>query len=162
MSKHSVFRHWQNHVTPQQRAALAMGPLGPMELAASVTEESQCLLDHHKVTRASLYHALKAAQELNDFKGIALLTARLTSVNEAIGRLTGQVMSSPFIQNNNLTLVMGTPEVKRFLDELGEQLEPFPDAHRAVVRWLEGKEAQILDAAQAAQQAARPALEHRP
>jgi hypothetical protein len=157
MSKHSVSRHWLNHVSDKQRAALAMGPMGPMELAARVCEESQSILDHHKVTRATLYTAIKACQEVGDAKGIALLAARLTSVNEAIGRLTGQIAASPFIQNN-LTLVMGTPEVRRFLDELGEQLAPYPDAHRAIVQWLETKEAAIIDAAQQTM----PALEHRP
>jgi hypothetical protein len=160
MSKHCVSRHWLNHVTGKQRAALAMGPVGPMELAARVAEESQSILDHHKVTRATLYTAIKACQEAGDAKGIALLTGRLTSVNEAIGRLTGQIAASPFIQNNNLTLVMGTPEVRNFLDELSEQLEPFPEAHRAVIHWLETKEAAMLNAAQAAQEAALPALEH--
>src|SRR5580658_3398974 len=45
LSKDSVHRHWKNHVTEERRAALIMGPVQRMSLAAQVAEESESVLE---------------------------------------------------------------------------------------------------------------------
>ena len=49
----SLRHHWMNHVSPERRAKLVMGPVQRQALAARVSEESESVLDHFKAARTT-------------------------------------------------------------------------------------------------------------
>ncbi len=156
LSRYAIHRHWHAHVTPERKAQLVMGPVQRQTLAAQVAEESTSVLDHYRAIRAGLYTFFNAALEAGDRMTGIQAGAKLKDVNDSIARVTGELASSPLVQQNSLTIVMQSPQVQAFLQELADTLAPFPDAARAVVGWLEAKEASAIEAA------ALPALEHQP
>ena len=154
LSEDSVQRHWTRHIDDERRARLIVGPVAREALASQVAEESSSVLDHYRAIRAGLYTLYDAAVSAHDRSGGALIAGRLIEVNNAVAKLTGELAQSPLIQHNHLNVFLQNPETQRFLQELAQQLKPFPDALRAVVAWLESREAQVLRAVE------RPALEH--
>lgn len=144
MSHDSVSRHMMNHLSHERRATLLMGPVQRQMLAAQVAEESSSVLDHHKATRAGLYRLYDAAITAGDAHSGAMLAARLTSVNNAISRLTGELASSPLIEihnNNNAVVFASDPGFARFQSDLIRVLSRFPEARAAVIREFERLEA---------------------
>jgi hypothetical protein len=154
LSKDSIHRHWHGHVTEERKAALLLGPVQVQALAAKVAEESESVIDHHKAVRAGLYQFLTAALEAGDRTSGAMLSGRLTEVNNAIARITGELASSPLVQNNSLTVIMQSEQMQGLLDEIVDVLAPWPEALEALGAWL--------DARQSPQPAELPALEHAP
>jgi hypothetical protein len=73
LSRHAVDRHWANHVSPERRAALAIGPLEREALASRVAEDSE-----------------------------SVLLGRLNENLNSIARLTGELSNSPLIQHNTV------------------------------------------------------------
>jgi hypothetical protein len=170
LSKDSVHRHWRNHIPEERRAALILGPAQRQALSAQVAEESASVLDHYRAIRAGLYTFFTAALEAGDRMTGAHVGGKLKDVNDSIAKLTGELSQSPLVQHNTLQVVMGNPQVQGFLQELACELKPYPDALGAVVRWLEAREACLLEAAEASVPAAAVstprapslALEHAP
>ncbi len=113
------------------------------------------MLDHHRATRAGLYSIYTAAVEAGDGVTVASVAGRLTEVNSAIARITGEIASSPLVQHNTLNVMMGSPEVQRFLADILHQLKLYPDARRALHSWLEARETEAAGRP-------LPALEHKP
>src|SRR5580704_6758925 len=62
----AIGRHWLNHVTDERKAALAVGPVERVALAAQVCEESASVIDHHRAVRAGLYQLYDAALSAHD------------------------------------------------------------------------------------------------
>ena len=151
--KHSdgVARHWRNHVSDERKATLALGPVQSAALAARVAEESESVLDQHRAVRAGLWQAYAVAVEAGDALNVASLAARLTDSINATARITGEIASSPLVQNNTQINITSTPEFARFQADLIRALARYPDAARAVAA-----EFARMDGAPA-----RPALEHR-
>jgi len=150
MSSDALHRHWKNHVSPERRAALIMGPTQRMALAAAVAEEAESVLDHHRAVRAGLYQRYAAALEAGDNNAVGLLAGRLTDINNSISRLTGELASSPLIQHNTVN-VYGSPEFARFRADLVRAVAPYPEVRQHVLRVFERLEAPA---------AQLPALEH--
>lgn len=158
INPHALRRHFLNHVSDERRVALIAGPVQLQALAAKVLEESESVLDHHRANRAGIYQMYCAALEAGDRVTGVQIARALKEVDDSIARLTGQLLASPLVQQNNLTVIMESPEVRTFMRELADQLAPFPDAARHVIAWFETKEARTLEA----EKRARPALEHQP
>ena len=133
MSQDALQRHWKNHVTAERKANFLIGPVQRQALAAQVAEESASVLDHHKAVRAGLYRLYDAAIEGGDRTGGALVAGRLTDVNNAIAKITGELASSPLVSHvhNNLTISNQVTDV--VMPVLMRALEPFPEARRAVI-----------------------------
>lgn len=130
----SISNHWHQHVDEERKAALLLGPVQKMNLAAQVAEESSSVLDHLKVIRAGLYSLFAASVSAGDRTGGALLAGRLTRVNEAIGRVTGQLANSPLIQLNQTNVAFThDPGYARLQAQLIRVLSRFPDARAAVI-----------------------------
>jgi hypothetical protein len=140
MSPDALTRHWRNHVSAERRAALIMGPVQRTALAARVAEESESVLDHHRVVRAGLYQRYGAALDAGDNMAVGLLAGRLTEINNAISRLTGELANSPLIQNNTVNFFM-SPEFATFQADLIRVLSRFPDAYEAVLAEFDRLEA---------------------
>jgi len=158
LSKDTVHRHWHSHVDTERRSMLIFGPAERQSLAAQIAEESSSVIDHYRAIRAGLYRFFTTALKAGDAQNGIQAGAKLKDINDSIAKLTGELASSPLVQNNTLNVVMESPQVQTFLQELAGQLKPYPDALRAVVGWLEARESKVLDTV--SRPDARPALEH--
>jgi hypothetical protein len=153
LSHYSIGRHWK-HTPEERKVALAIGPVKQAALAARACEESESVLDGLKAVRAGLWQVYCNAVEASDKTGTALLAGRLNENYNSIARLTGQIMSSPMIQNNtiinnNSLSVRENAEYEALQARILHVLESHPDALRAVIAELERANNQAL-----------PALEH--
>ncbi len=153
----AVRRHWAHHVSASRKGALALGPVQREALAARVAEESEAVIDHHRAVRAGLYELYNAALEAGDRTGGSMIAGRLIEVNGAIARITGQLATSPLIQNNTVNFY-GSPEFAQFQADLVRVLCRFPDAREAVLAEFERLETAATDTPPAD----RAALEHQP
>jgi len=152
ISRHALARHWHGHVTDERRAALTMGPVKQITLAAQVSEEAESVIDHYRAVRAGLYRVFDSALEAGDRNGAALVAGRLLTCLDSMARLTGQLATSPLVQNNTVNFYL-LPEFAGFQADLIRALSRFPDARAAVLAEFERLEA-------AAPSARLPALEH--
>jgi transposase-like protein len=153
ISRHVLSRHWSNHVSGARRAALVLGPVKQITLAAQVSEEAESVIDHYRAVRAGLYRLYDAALEAGDRNGGALVAGRLLTCLDSMARLTGQLATSPLIQNNVQNNFYLLPEFASFQADLIRALSKFPEARAAVLAEFERLEAPPLPTQQ-------PALEH--
>lgn len=153
MSRDALNRHWRAHVDADRRSVLSMGPVKKITLAAHISEEAESVIDHYRAVRAGLYRFFDAALEAGDRNGGALVAGRLLSCLDSMGRLTGQLATSPLVQNTTVNFYM-LPEFSRFQADLIRVLSRFPEAREAVITEFERLES-------APSPASLPALEHR-
>jgi len=153
LSEDSVQRHWTRHIDDERRARLVVGPVAMEALAARLAEESESILDHHRVVRAGLYERYSACLAAGDSSGVALLAGRLTEINNAISKLTGELANSPLVQNNTVNNFYAQPEFLSFQDSIVRVLSRFPEAYAAVLAEFERLEAAVP--------VELPALEHK-
>jgi hypothetical protein len=144
-SRHVLARHWRSHVSDARRAALALGPVKQITLAAQVSEEAESVIDHYRAVRAGLYRLYDAALEAGDRNGGALVAGRLLSCLDSMARLTGELATSPLIQNNMQVNFYLLPEFAHFQADLIRVLSRFPEARAAVIREFERLEAPALE-----------------
>jgi transposase-like protein len=144
----AVRRHWLQHVTPERRAALAVGPVQQMSLRAQLSEEAESVIDHYRAVRAGLYQLYTSAVEAGDRNGGALVAGRLLTCLDSMARLTGQLATSPLVQNT--TNIFLHPAVTRVEAIIVGALADYPDARAAVIRALRAAEASEEPAAPAA------------
>lgn len=152
VSRHALSRHWEHHVSQERRAALVLGPVKQFSLAAQVSEEAESVIDHFRAVRAGLYRLYDAALEAGDRNGGALVAGRLLTCLDSMARLTGELATSPLIQNNTQLNFYLSPEFASFQADLIRALSRFPEARAAVLQEFER-----LEAVAPAQ---LPALEH--
>jgi hypothetical protein len=133
----SLWRHWQNHVSPQRRATLLAGPMKLSELVDVAADEGKSVLDHLKVLRAVVYDALVAASEAGDRNGISSLAARALEILQELGRASGElirVSSGMHVQQNNF--FFSSPAFRQLETGLLEALRKHPEARADVIRML--------------------------
>jgi hypothetical protein len=133
-----ICRHWRLHVDVSRKATLAMGPVPRQALAARVAEENQSVLENLRYARAGLWQLYSAALTAGDRTGGALLAGRLHENLRDVARLTGELASSPLIQNNTINL-HESPAMAAALDSIIELIRAalevnYPDALAAVLR----------------------------
>jgi hypothetical protein len=137
VSKDSVWRHWTRHVSPERRATLLMGPVQKHALAAQIAEENTSVLDNLRIVRAGLYRQYDNAIEAGDRTAGALLAGKLHQNLQITARITGELASSPLVQINNqqnVSMMMESPEFSAFQAQLIAVLRDFPEARLAVIR----------------------------
>jgi hypothetical protein len=150
---HAVYRHWQNHVDPERKANLVLGPVQRQALAARVAEENTSVIDQYRIVRSGLYQLYDAAITAADGSIGAMLAGRLHENLSNVARLTGQLATSPLILNQTNNFFFNDPRFADFQARLIRILSRFPDACSAVIAEFESLEPSP---------AAMPALEHRP
>ena len=148
LKRDAVYRHMIRHVDAETKAAIVADiPLS--ELAERATAEGHSLIDYFQITRSIAMSAMQRAAAVNDHTGTAALAKRVIEVNQAIGRLTGELLNSAPVRNyTNNTIIMGGPAMSQLETMLLEVLGPFPDALRAVVnglRALDGPTTPMID-----------------
>jgi hypothetical protein len=153
LTHHALGRHWRAHVSEERKASMVLGPVQRMNLSAQLSEESASAIDHYRATRAGLYRLFDAALEAGDRTGGAMVAGRLLNCLDSMARLTGELASSPLIQNNTqVNNFYLEPAFASFQADLIRALSRFPEARAAVLKEFERLEA--------AAPAPRPALEH--
>ncbi len=157
LSHDAVARHWKRHCPEEIREALkpsARAIVARLELGAQVAEEGVSTLEHLRSARALLWQLLTEERAAGHTSLAVMAATQYTKVCSLIARITGEWAESPLITQNNLTVITQSPQVQEFLQGLMAELAAFPDAARAIVRWLEAQEADALEAV------ALPAPEH--
>jgi len=149
VSKDSIHRHWHGHVSPERRTQLIMGPVPRQALAAQVAEENTCVLDNLRIVRSGLYKQYDAALEAGDRTTGALLAGKLHQNLQITARITGELASSPLVQINNnqqnVAMLMESPDFTAFQARLIAVLRDFPEARFAVLREFERLESSSVE-----------------
>ena len=136
VSKDSCWRHVQNHLPSERRAALVAGPLRLSELADKANAENVALVDYIALVRAALLSRFLAANEADDRQGTGLLAGRLTEVLRLQAQVTGELSNATAGITNN-TLILNSPFVADLQSMLLRTLAPHPEARAAVIQGLE-------------------------
>ncbi|MGO9036431.1 MAG: hypothetical protein ACLPV2_04795 [Steroidobacteraceae bacterium] len=141
ISKDSIHRHWHGHVTMERRAMLVMGPVPRQALAAQIAEENTSVLDNLRIVRAGLYKQYDAALEAGDRTVGALLAGKLHQNLQITAKITGELASSPLVSitnnQNNVSMLVESPEFSAFQARLIGALRNFPEARAAVIKEFE-------------------------
>jgi hypothetical protein len=145
MSKDSVHRHWRDHVPQERRAALIMGPVPRQALAAQVCEENTSVLDNLRIVRSGLWNQYDQALAAGDRFGVAILAGKLHNNLQITAKITGELASSPLVSitNNqqNVSMLMESPDFAAFQTRLVAVLRDYPEARIAVLAEFERLEA---------------------
>lgn len=150
LTHHSVGRHMQAHVSEEKRASMLLGPVKLATLASRAAEESESVIDHLRALRSGLWQMFDVSLDAGDRSGGALVAGRLLECLTQIAKLTGQLLSSPTIQNNMTINNNFGAEFEQFKVDLIRVLQKHPQALTDVIREFERLDAEAL-----------PALEHR-
>ena len=98
LSRDSIFRHMRAHVSEDLRAEyLAAVPL--KELAEKAAAEGISVLQYLSIVRSTLMNQFQLAASVNDRHGTSALAGRLNETLRKIGRITGELMRTPAVQN---------------------------------------------------------------
>jgi hypothetical protein len=135
VSRDSVHRHWNLHVTPQMKASYLCGPAQLLQLGEKAAEEGDSVIDHLRMIRTVLTGQLAAMTEAGDGRGAAYVAGRLTSTLETIARITGEMgeLARSTININGNVAIMNSPQFATLQATMLRALAPFPDARSAVV-----------------------------
>jgi hypothetical protein len=136
VSRDSIFRHQRDHVDADLKASyIAETPI--RDLAEAAASEGVSVLEYLSIVRAVLLQQFQLAASCNDRNGTAVLAGRLTEVLREIGRLTGEILRAPAVQNvtNSVTFV-NSPDFVNIQQMLIKRLAGYPEAMAAVVEGL--------------------------
>jgi len=132
LSIDSLFRHRQNHLPPQLRASLIVGPDLDIDLDKLRETESQSLLANLVNLRGRLFSSLDVAEECGDGNMLARVAGQLHNNLEITGKLLGSLSSG----HSSVTNVLIQPQYVTMRVELVRALAPFPEARTAVAAVL--------------------------
>jgi hypothetical protein len=128
----ALLRHRKNHLPPQLRAALLIGPDLDIDLDKLRETESQSLLAHLVALRGRLFQILDVAEEGGDGNMLSRIAGQLHNNLEITGKLLGDLTSG----HTTVTNVLIQPQYISMRVELVNALRPFPEAARAVAAVL--------------------------
>jgi hypothetical protein len=157
VSRDSIHRHWTSHVGDDLKAQyLLETPL--KDLAARASEEGVGLIEYFAVIRAALMQQFQLAVSCNDRNGAAILAGRLNEILNSLGKLTGEILKAPAVQNvtNTVNNFIASPLFMDLQQMLIRRLANHPEAMAEVVAGL-----RELEARSAPQPMAPLTIEHR-
>jgi len=138
VSHYALRRHWITHIPDDRRAVLVLGgqTLASREgLAAEVAEQSQSIIDNLRAEAAILWRHL--LREDTGTKA-AMVAAALTKCYSLLGHFTGELSKSPLISHQHVHLTFHEqPQFVEFIEQIGQILDPYPEARVAVFRAVE-------------------------
>jgi hypothetical protein len=148
LSRDSIRRHWQNHVSPVRRAELIGGPERLADLAARAAAEGRSLLDYVSVLCSELMALFLHTKEHGSPYDTASVAGRLTAAIDLRARLTGELRAAGVTVNvaNSMNagpmVVLNDPQIIKMQSAIIRSLAPFPEARGAVIAALRDLEAQ--------------------
>ena len=138
--KHDALRRHWDAVSGDRKNYLRVGrQLSRDALAAATAEEKVSALDHLRIVRAGLHKLFQHAVEVNDHGGAASLAAALDRNIMHGAQLAGEWQPGPTVQNN--VAIFDVPGVASALTGIARVLAPFPEARRAVMAFLQSRNA---------------------
>ena len=154
ISRDALHRHMHKHV-PEDVRLQYITEVPIKELAQRAANEGVGLLDYFAIMRGVLLQQFQLAASVNDKNGTAVLAGRLTEVLREIGKITGELMRSPAVQNiTNTVNFINSPIFTDLQTMLIRRLAGHPDAMAAVVEGLRELESR------SAPRPAAPLIEH--
>jgi hypothetical protein len=157
ISRDALHRHMHRHVPEDLRLQYLTFDVPVSELAARAADAGVSLLDYFSIVRGVLLQQFQMAAAVGDRNGTAVLAGRLTEVLREIGKLTGEILKSPMVQNiNNSISIMNSPIFVDLQQMLIRRLAGHPEAMAAVVEGL-----RELETRSAPHQAPPLTIEHR-
>lgn len=143
LSKESIFRHRNRHLTPQLRAALlkAVRP-SEIDLEQLKHSESEGLLQHLVAQRARLYALSDQAEGVGDIRAAAAVQGRLISNLELTAKLLGELRTA---SATVVTNILVSEEYHTLRSALILALKPYTEARQAVARVLQSIEAKAAE-----------------
>src|SRR5258708_6350721 len=151
----AVPRHMHKHVSPDVLNQYRIdAPIG--ELAAKAAGEGVSLLGYFSIVRGVLLQQFQLAASVNDKNGTAVLAGRLTEVLREIGRLSGEILSTPGVMNvSNTVNFVNSPVFVALQQMWVRRLAGHPAALAAVIEGL-----RELESRSAPRPIAGPMIEH--
>jgi hypothetical protein len=141
----ALYRHRVNHLPPQLRASLIVGPDLDVDLDVLRETESQSLLVHLVALRGRLFSALDVGEEHGDANMVSRVAGQLHNNLELTGKLLGDLSSG----HTSVTNVLIMPQYVELRVSLVNALRPYPEAARAVAAVLHTIEGKAADAIKA-------------
>ena len=136
--KHDALRrHWEGVSTDRKNYLRVGRQLSQEALAAATAEEKVSTIDHLRIVRAGLHKLFQHAVEVNDHGGGASLAAALDRNIMHGAQLAGEWQPGPSVQNN--VAIFNIPGVASTMAGIARALAPYPEARRAVMEFLKGK-----------------------
>lgn len=130
VSKDAAFRHAQNHLPPELKAALALKLVRKEgDVRAVLLEEGSNAVEALRAVRGPLFGMFLAAVDVNDTRAAAALSGRIVETISLGARLTGELMPAAGTTIQNIVV---SADYIRLRSDLLAALRPFPEAARAV------------------------------
>jgi hypothetical protein len=123
VKRDAIWRHSENHMSMEEKAALLIGPAKLHDLAEACAAEATDLRDYYGIVRSVLFGQLMKLAKANDASGVAVIAARITHVLRDIGKMTGELStltSSTVINFHSNTMVLNSA--------------PFTDLQQGLIR----------------------------
>jgi hypothetical protein len=138
MSRWSVARHTQNHLSQARRFELCAGPVKVGELVNRAADESKSLLEYLGVMRSVLFSQFLAAAEAGDRHGVATVSQQLLASLRELGKITGELrtMAAGISVVNNTINVSSTPEYLLLEEGLRKVIQRHPDAREDILELM--------------------------
>ncbi len=143
VSKDSLGRHWRICVNTKHRAELLTRPIEIGQLAELAAAENRSLLEYLGILRSALFRMFEEAREEKRRYDASVISSKLLSVLETIGKITGELRTGAGITINTQVngaaapVVLNDAELARVQALIIRTLRPFPEARMAVVTALE-------------------------
>lgn len=126
----AVWRHGQNHLSPEVKAALALKLVRKEgDVRAVLLEEGAGAVEALRAIRAPLFGRFLTAVDVGDDRAAAALAGRLHEGLSLSARLTGELMPAAGTTIQNIVI---SQDYIRLRTDLLNALRPFPEAARAV------------------------------
>ena len=154
LHRDAIWRHWQNHVSPDLKVQYLAGPATIAELKERAVAEGGSILDYLGILRSVLMGAITASAEANSAFTLATLSGRLVEVLKAIGSITGEIERlNPSVSITNNVAIFSNPQFVELQVGLVQIARQHPGARADIVALLRG-----LDAKATAPKPAGPPL----
>jgi hypothetical protein len=136
VSRDAVHRHMTNHVSEDLRAEYLSGvPIA--ELAQKAASEGLSVLQYLSLIRSTLMNEFQLAANVHDRHATSALAGRLNETLREIGRITGEIMRSPAVQNVTTTVnFVNSPVFVNLQQMLIRRLANHPAALSEVIEGL--------------------------
>ncbi len=126
----ALCRHRKNHMTPQVRAALALGvPKTDLDIERLRRDESESLLQtlvHH---RARLWALVDEAENIGDLRAASSLHGRVIDLWELEAKFLNELTDGDITITQNILVLPGYIQARTVILQA---LRPFPEAAQAV------------------------------
>jgi hypothetical protein len=148
LSRFTIDRHWNNHVSPQRKAELLGVPATIADMAAAAAKEDRNILDYLSILRSELLRLFMKAKEHDSLRDASHIAQRFLETIETIARLNGQLRQAGIVINNNAVgvvnsgpqIVMNDPQVIKMQSTIIRALARHPEARADVIEALRSLE----------------------